>query len=206
MSDNNENNAQRNEKIDNLTDKQLRIYQFIAGIVCSAALVASLYIMPMVAEENSILQYAFLAVFLLIMFGRRRIETKYRLRLNLFGTVLLDGIVVGIIGYAVYMFYYAKQLVDGKEVVGLTTMSDTVKLLIVVGATLLFLGLGVALPLIRYKKRMEDGTLPPIRIPEKTEEEKQAEEQKVVSNSLEQRIAEMTRELDEKKDDTKENL
>ena len=90
-----------------LTDMQLRLAQAAAGILCAAALIVSLFFMKDLAEENSLLQYSFLIVFLIIMFGRRRIETKYRLRLSLFGLVLIDGILAGILAYLVYLFYYS---------------------------------------------------------------------------------------------------
>jgi hypothetical protein len=178
-SDQPENEAEGKKK---LTDMQLRILQAIAGIISAAALLVSLFYMPKLAETNSLLQYLFLVIFLIIMFGRRSIENKYRLRLNLFGLVLIDGIMAGIVAY---------MLISPIE------LPTVWRLVILIGGIVLMLGLGVAWPLIRYFKRKANGTLPPIRLPEKKDlpEAQQAQENRPMT--IEEKIAEMTRELDE---------
>ncbi len=166
-----------------LTDTQLRILQAIAGVISAAALLVSLFFMEQLKEINDLLQYLFLAIFLIIMFGRRSIENKYRLRLNLFGLVLIDGILGGIV-----LFVLISPI----------NLSLTWRLIILIGGIVLLLGLGVGFPLFRYLKRKADGTVPPIRIPEKKEDpeaEKAAQENRPMS--IEEKIAQMTRELDE---------
>ena len=192
MSDFNESseNAAEQEPQDQkkkLTDKQLRIIQIVAGIISAAALMVSLY-MPVLlfsTEENSLLQYSFLVVFLVIMFGRRWVENKYRLRLGLFGLVLIDGIMAGILLFLLF----SPQI----------PMDATWKVVILVGGTVLMLVLGVGWPLMRYFKRKENGTLPPIRLPEPQETKEEEPTEEGVS-TVEKKIAAMMRELDEKKD------
>ena len=180
-----------------LTDSQLRIVQVIAGILSAAALVISIYLPPSLhLDSGNLLNYSFVVVFLVIMFGRRRIENKYRLRLGLFGIVLIDGIVVGMLLYAYLAFFYPQP---GTEV----AMTETAKILILAGVLLLMIALGVIIPMVRYFKRKANGTLPPIRIPEpvETADEKTDKDETDSSGALtiEQQIAAMTRELDENK-------
>ena len=199
MSDFNETGGNETQEPQNqkkkLTDMQLRIAQLVAGILSAAALIASLFFMPQLAEENSLLQYTFLIVFLIIMFGRRRIESKYRLRLSLFGLVLIDGILAGILSYLVIMFYYPAT----PEVT--MNISDTWKLVILIGGVLLLLVFGIGWPLLRYFKRKENDTLPPIRLPEKEEPKEGEKKEDAVDGPLttEQKIAQMMREMDEGK-------
>ena len=174
------------------TDKQLRVIQVIVGFVSAAALMVSLYlpVLMNVAEENSLLQYSFLVVFLIIMFGRRWVENKYRLRLNLFGLVLIDGILAGIL----LLVLFAPLPMDA-----------TLKLAILIGGTLLLLILGIGWPLLRYRKRLENGTLASVRLPEPKETKKDAEEPTDDGTlSVEQKIALMMRDLDENKDNKQE--
>ncbi|MDD5017136.1 MAG: hypothetical protein PHO15_03430 [Eubacteriales bacterium] len=178
-----------------LTDKQLRIIQVIAGILCAAALIVSIYIVPLItsSEKNSIFSYLFLVVFLIIMIGRRKIEAKYRLRLNLFGLVLIDGLVVGILIYALLAF-------------GEIDLDENIKILIVVGVVIALLILGVYLPARRYLKRKESGKLIPIRLPEPAEEPEHKEEDTLKDQdpmTIEQQIAAMTKELDNNDGDDK---
>jgi len=183
--DNVQNNDQPENEADGkkkLTDMQLRIVQAVAGVLSAAALLVSLFFMQDLAEVNSLLQYLFLVIFLVIMFGRRSIENKYRLRLNLFGLVMIDGIMAGILVFV---------LVSPIE------LATVWKLVILIGGLVLLLVFGVGWPLLRYFKRKANGTLPPIRIPEKKDD---PEVQKVQENrpmTIEEKIAEMTRELDE---------
>jgi hypothetical protein len=183
-SDQPENEAEGKKK---LTDMQLRILQAIAGIISAAALLVSLFYMPKLAETNSLLQYLFLVIFLIIMFGRRSIENKYRLRLNLFGLVLIDGIMAGILLYLGIVVFSSPE----------NTIPPVWQAVILVAGCVLLLGGGVAWPLIRYFKRKANGTLPPIRLPEKKDD---PEAQQALENrpmTIEEKIAEMTRELDE---------
>jgi hypothetical protein len=191
MSDYNDNienpeSQEEKEQKKKLTDMQLRYVQTGAGILCAAALVFSLFFMQYLAETSSLLQYSFLIVFLAITFGRRSIENKYRIRLNLFGLVLLDGIAAGILLYL---------LITPIE------LDMLWKLVILIGGTVLLLGLGVLWPYLRYRKRVENGTLPPIRLPEKKEEEKSNNIQEPDSGHMtsDQKIAAMMRELEEQK-------
>lgn len=178
-----------------LTDTQLRIIQVIAGIISAAALFTAIYLPSIltkdnVLEENSLLNYVFVVVFLIIMMGRRSIENKYRLRLNLFSLTLMDGILLAVIVFA-SIGLYSKDFSDS-----LTKLSPTVKLLIIAGLSLLLLVAGIILPLVRYFKRKANGTLIPIRLPEKTEEPEAKAEPDDSFMTTEQKIAAMTRELD----------
>lgn len=173
----------------NLTDNQLRLVQGVAGILSAAALMVTI---ALSSSLQGLLQYLFVAVFIVITIGRRWVENKYRLRLNFFNLVLIDGILAGIIVYVVLILYFPQEPVQ---------VSEAGKALIVIGSVLVFLFMGIAFPLWRYNKRKEKGTVQPVRIPEKTEEEKEKENRSVQNNgrsSIAQQIAEMTRELEEK--------
>lgn len=174
-----------------LTDQQLRIIQVVAGVISAAALMVSLYLPVLlgIMEENSLLQYSFLVVFLVIMFGRRWIENKFRLRLNLFGLVLIDGILSGIL----LLVLFAPLPMD-----------ETLRLAILIGGTVLLLVFGIGWPLLRYRKRLENGTLTPIRMPEKQEETKEDTSKDDGTLSVEQKIALMMRDLDDNKDNKQE--
>lgn len=175
-----------------LTDNQLRLVQGIAGIISAAALMVSIAFSQALTQISDLLGYLFVAVFVVITIGRRWVENKYRLRLNFFSLVLIDGIMAGMLIMLIILFYYNKEPIQ---------MPDIVKLLIIIGILLVILVLGIGLPLLRYLKRKEKGEVPPIRIPEKTEEEKERESRNNQNNgrpSIAQQIAEMTRELEEK--------
>ncbi len=189
MSDFNENTENSNsgqEEKKKLTDMQLRYVQVAAGIVSAAVLIFTLFFMEVLGEVNSLLQYSFLIVFLIITFGRRSIENKYRLRLNLFGLVLLDGIAAGIL-----LFILIKPM----------GIDPTIKLVVLIGGAALLLGLGVLVPYLRYRKRVENGTLPPIRVPEKKETEISGAPRDDGRLSRDDKIAEMMREISERKND-----
>lgn len=177
-----------------LTDKQLRIIQIVLGIVAAVTLFLSI-ILPtiLVDDKNSLVNYAFVVVFLVVMMGRRSIENKYRLRLNLFSLALMDGILASVIGFAIMGFYFPKE----EDV--LTKLDDTIKILIIGGLCALLLGLGILLPAIRYFKRKENGTLPSIRIPEKPEpaEDEPLEEDPNRPMTVDEKIAAMSRELED---------
>ncbi len=178
-----------------LTDTQLRILQIVAGIISAAALFLAIYLPSVLIknDENNLLNYAFVVVFLVIMMGRRSIENKYRLRLNLFSLTLMDGILGAVIIFATLSLYSGNN--DA-----LSNLSDTVKILIIVGLSLLLLIAGILVPLLRYFKRKANGTLSPIRLPEKPEpEETSAEADEDGPMTIEQKVAAMTRELEENK-------
>ena len=184
-----------------LTDKQLRIAQAVAGILSAIALIISIFLASTkAAEDNALLQYLFLIVFIIIMVVRRRIETKFRLRLNLFSLVLIDGILAGVLLFAVVAFYYSPA---NNQV----ALDEPYKALIVAGIALLLVVLGIVLPLIRYFKRRENGTLVPIRLPEEPEKPETSEEEPADEgpSTLERRIAEMTRDLDDRENSSEED-
>lgn len=175
-----------------LTDNQLRLAQGIAGILSAAALMASIVFSQELSQISGLLQYLFVVVFLVITIGRRRVESKYRIRLNFFNLVLIDGIITGIIIMLITNFYFSNEPMIEPEVV---------RHLIVIGLSLATLILGLALPLRKYLKRRESGEVPPIRLPEKTAEEEEKENRTAQNDgrpSIAQQIAEMTRELEEK--------
>lgn len=188
-----------------LTDVQLRLVQAVSGILCAAALFLSMFIPAALVKNNTIdsssyLNYLFVVVFLVIMIGRRRIENKYRLRLGLFSLFLIDGILVGLIYYVITMLYDPSNT-------GAYELADTYKVLIIVGMLLVLLILGVLIPLLRYRKRLANGTVPPIRIPEKPASDEPAAPAPADDNrpmTLEEKIAAMTRELDSQPDNNTE--
>ena len=180
-----------------LTDMQLRVVQVIAGVISAAALFLSIYLPKfLVTDENSLLNYVFVVVFLVIMMGRRSIENKYRLRLNLFSMTLMDGILGAIIIFAVTAMY---SNVDDV----ITRLDNSIKILIICGLLLILLGLGIAFPLVRYFKRKANGTLVPIRLPEKPEPSESDEPVDDPNRplSVEEKIAAMARELDDDSSD-----
>lgn len=178
-----------------LTDNQLRILQIVIGIFSAAALVASIYLPRLfVTDSQSLLNYVFVVVFLAITFGRRSIENKYRLRLGLFSLCLMIGILAGVI-------FFAASLLYAPEENAMTGWSVQAKTLTIAGLSLLLV-LAVIVPLVRYFKRKANGTLPPIRLPEK-EPDKTAEAAPDEIGydgpvTVEQKIDAMIRELDEK--------
>ncbi len=172
-----------------LTDMQLRIVQAVAGALCAAALMVTI---SLSSQMQGILSYAFVVIFLIITFGRRWVENKYRIRLNFFNLVLIDGIMAGILIFVISIF-------NSPSVT--TGLSETVELLIIIGIVLIILGLGIAYPYLRYRKRLEKGIVLPIRIPEKTEEEQEAERKASAAagpSSVYKQMAEMAKELEEK--------
>lgn len=174
-----------------LSDKQLRIVQFVAGILSAAALIGSIFFAPELTKVSSLLQYLFLVIFLIVTIGRRKIETKYRLRLNFFGLVLIDGILAGVMLLTINAFYLSADAAAQIE------LDNIWKILIIVAIALVLLIPGILLPLLRYDKRKKAGTLMPIRLPEKPQEETAAQEP--VDDrplTIEQQIAEMTKDLD----------
>ncbi len=176
-----------------LTDTQLRVIQVIAGILCGVALSVTLFLTNLRDNENIILQYLWLIVFVIIMFGRRWIERKFKLRFLLYNLVLVDTLVVCIVVYLCILFYTPLVATPGM----FEGWSDTVKLLVVIVPSVAVLILGVVLPLFRYQKRKENGTLRSVRLPEPKEPDET--EQEIVNDgpmTIEQKVAAMTRELD----------
>lgn len=192
-----------NETKKKLTDFQLRLVQIVAGILSAAALVISIWVSNLdAAEDNALLKWLFLIVFLVLVVGRRRIESRYQLRLNLYGVALIDGILAGVIFYAVMLFYFPGEDVN-------LNLSETLKVIIIAGVSLALVIFGILLPLMKYFRRKADGTLPPIRIEKKEEPEDDEKTDDAPSDddepmTIEQQIAAMTAELDEKEDDDKQ--
>ncbi len=184
------------------TDMQLRIFQIIAGIVSAAALFLAIYLPTYFKlEQDNLLNYTFVVVFLIVTMGRRSIENKYRLRLSLFSLTLMDGILGAIIIFGINALY-------ANEDNTMTRLDNTVKILIIAGAFAILLVLGIIIPIIRYTKRKANGTLAPIRLPEKPEPADVAEADDDPNRPLtiEEKIAAMSRELDEgKPDETDKN-
>ena len=186
-----------NEK---LTDQQLRIVQLVAGILSGAALIVALFVAGRGAEDNVFLTYLWLVVFVVIMFGRRWIERKYRLRLFFYNLVLVNTLCVGILIYLCVIFFSPTSMSEFSE-----EYTTGLRVLTVVAPALAVLILGVILPLKRYKKRTENGTLRPTRLPEPKEED-ESEDTPANSGpmSIDQQIAAMTKELDSDKEDKDE--
>lgn len=176
-----------------LTDTQLRIVQAVAGVLCAAAFMVTI---ALSSTTQGILSYAFLGVFVIVMFGRRWVENKYRLRLSFFNLILIDGLMTGIMIFLITIF------VNPTVKSGLT---DTAKLLIIIGICLVIIGLGIVYPYMRYTKRKKAGKVVPIRIPEKTEEEaeKKAGAAAAGQSSLYRQMAEMAKELEGKEGENK---
>jgi hypothetical protein len=195
-----ENNNTDNNNIDGpvqekkkLTDMQLRIVQGIAGLLSAAALIVSIYVSGLKSSEGNILmQYLFLIIFVLIIFGRRSIENKFRLRLNFYNLVLIDGILGGIL---IYFILLANNPESGLK------LDFIYQLLIIIGIVLIIIGLGIVYPYLRYRKRKAEDKLIPIRIPEpkEGEEDKNAKPGRYAVKtgpSISSQIADMTKELE----------
>lgn len=200
-----------------LTDTQLRTIQLVAGIISAIALIAALFFIGPSSEEKSLLQYLWLIIFAVVMFGRRWVERRFNMRLALYNLAMLDSLALLIIFYVSLLFFAPDVIIaiqnffvpgGTQESIGMTSLSTALKLLITIGGGLLVIIVGIILPLLRYKKRIEEGTLAPIRLPEPEEiedeeEEEQAEESSKLS-PLERQIMEMTQELDEDEDSDKD--
>ena len=187
-----------------LTDTQLRIVQIIAGILCAAALVVSMFVPSTLSAKGIIakddmLNYLFVVVFLAIMFGRRTIENKYRLRLGLFSLALINGILAGILIYVIRIFYMPES--------SASSLADIYKVLIIVGVILVIIVLGILIPYLRYRKRVENGTLLPVRIPEKKEEPvaEGASQASSGPSTIEQKIAAMMADIDNPQDNKEDS-
>ena len=193
-----------------LEDSQLRILQIIIGIISAAALIAALFFAGPNAGDNVLLQYLWLIIFVVVMFGRRWVERRFRMRLALYNLAMLDALALLIVAYASILFF-APQVLGTAE--SLSTWSVGLKLLIIIGVTLLVLILGIIMPALRYFKRKEEGTLRPIRIPEpevveEAEEEHNEKDIEPGLSPLERQIREMTKDLDspnESSDSKKDN-
>lgn len=188
-----------------LTDSQLRVIQVVAGIIASIALLAALFIAGPNAGDNVLLQYLWIIIFAVVMFGRRWIERRFNMRLALYNLAMLDTLAILIVIYASILFF-APGVLGAEEL----AMSMPVKLLIVIGVGLLVIIFGIILPISRYFKRKEEGTLRPIRLPDPEEitveeEEEAKDEDPSLSglSPLERQIMEMTKDLDKK--DEEEN-
>lgn len=200
-----------------LTDTQLRAIQLVAGIISAIALIAALFFIGPSSEEKSFLQYLWLIIFAVVMFGRRWVERRFNMRLALYNLAMLDSLALLIVFYVSLLFFTPSTITAiqnffmpgaAQESIGMTSLSTGLKLLITIGGSLLVIIVGIILPLTRYKKRKEEGTLAPIRLPEPEEIEEEEEEEQVEESSklspLERQIQEMTQELDEDEDSSKD--
>lgn len=179
------------------TDTQLRIIQIVIGVVAAAALFISILLPARLTDDtNSLLNYAFVVIFLVIMMGRRTIENKYRLRLTLFSLALMDGVLGAIIIFAANGFYSDDTMIQ---------LDNWIKLLIIIALSILLLVLGILLPLLRYSKRKANGTVPPIRIPENPEpdEPEKIEDDPNRPLTVAEKIAAMSNELEQTNSDGK---
>ncbi len=188
-----ENTSQTEKRI--FTDYQLRLFQIIIGLFAAAALIVSLF-MPRLLDikEGDLLNYLFVVVFLAIMLGRRAVENKYRLRLSLFSLSLMLGIFAGIIFFTAHMFFWSDEP---------TNLDGQIKILIIAAMVAVLIA-GIVIPAVRYFKRKTNGTLAPIRLPEpKEDEEKLTAQEETFEGplSIEQKIAAMTRDIENKNDD-----
>lgn len=194
-----------------LTDSQLRVIQLVAGIISAIALIAALFFIGPSSAEKSFLQYLWLIIFAVVMFGRRWVERRFNMRLALYNLAMLDSLALLIIFY-VSLLFFAPDVITSiqlffvpgapQENLGIDTLSSTLKVLIIVVGSLLVAILGIVLPITRYVKRKDEGNLPPIRLPEpeEVEEEEESEEQMDESSKLsplERQIMEMSQELDD---------
>lgn len=202
-----------------LTDSQLRVIQLVAGIISAIALIVALFFIGPSSAEKSFLQYLWLIIFAVVMFGRRWVERRFNMRLALYNLAMLDSLALLIIFYVSLLFFAPDVITSiqlffmpgtSRESLGIGTLSTTLKVLIVVGGTLLVAILGIILPITRYIKRKEEGTLAPIRLPEPEEieeDEEESEEQTDESSKLtplERQIMEMTQELDDNENSNEE--
>lgn len=182
-----------NETKRKFTDKQLRLYQIILGILAAAALIFTIAL-PMIfkIKKDDLLNYSFVVVFLAVILGRRTIENKYRLRLSTFTLSLMLGICAGLVFYVMNIFYWSGDTVQ---------LEMQYKILITVAMILALLA-GIIIPIVRYFKRKASGNLPNVRLPEPKEDVKTVRESQDDNGPLtvEQKIAAMMSSLDDKKD------
>ena len=79
----------------NLTEKQSKALQILCGIVSGAAIWFSLWISGRF-QENELLKWLFLVVFVVVIFIQRTIEKKIGHQLKLFFKVYLISLIVGL--------------------------------------------------------------------------------------------------------------
>lgn len=77
-----------------LTEKQIDFLQIFLGLVAGIGIWVAIYFGS--GSNNIILQYLFLAIFLGIIFGQRKIERTYDIRLTKFTKFWLIGLLVGL--------------------------------------------------------------------------------------------------------------
>ncbi len=189
-----------NETKVKLTDTQLRVLQVIIGVISSIALLVSLVLPNLLGNTNTLVSYLWLVIFVIVMFGRRWIERRYNMRLSLYNLAMLDTLALLIVAYGALLFF-APQVFSEDSVSPAWPVA--VKLLLVIGITLLVLIVGIILPAMRYFKRKEAGTLRPIRLPdpEEIQEDEPEHDEETQSHPgltpLERQIMEMTKDLDD---------
>lgn len=78
----------------NLTEKQINFLQIFLGLVAGIGIWAAIYFGS--ESDNIILQYLFLIIFVVIIFGQRKIERTYEIQLKVFTKFWLIGLVIGL--------------------------------------------------------------------------------------------------------------
>ena len=77
-----------------LTEKQIDFLQIFLGLVAGIGIWVAIYFGS--GSDNVILQYLFLAIFLVVIFSQRKIERTYEIRLTKFTKFWLIGLVIGL--------------------------------------------------------------------------------------------------------------
>ncbi|MBC5647263.1 hypothetical protein [Christensenella tenuis] len=77
-----------------LTEKQLNFWQKFLGIVAGIGIWLAIYFGS--ESDNILLQYLFLIIFVVVIFGQRKIERSLDMRLTLFTKFWLIGLVIGL--------------------------------------------------------------------------------------------------------------
>ncbi|MEG0256964.1 MAG: hypothetical protein RR632_01540 [Christensenella sp.] len=78
-----------------LTEKQIKFLQIFSGIVAGIGIWVAIYFGS--RSQNIIMQYLFLAIFLVVVFAQRKIERTYDMKLILFTKSWLIGLVIGLV-------------------------------------------------------------------------------------------------------------
>ena len=77
-----------------LTEKQLNFWQIFLGIAAGIGIWLAIYFGS--ESDNILLQYLFVIIFAVIIFGQRKIERTLDMRLTLFTMFWLIGLIIGL--------------------------------------------------------------------------------------------------------------
>ena len=77
-----------------LTEKQLNFWQRFLGIVAGIGIWLAIYFGS--ESDNILLQYLFIIIFAVVIFGQRKIERSLDMRLALFTKFWLIGLIIGL--------------------------------------------------------------------------------------------------------------